>query len=478
MVSENPEKAITDTEFSMIKTFWSLYLLGGFQSLAYSGFIILVVPLSFLIWPNDSYHALEMGIILTSLFWLSSVGGLIFGFLIDKFSRRSIIFIISLLRGFSMAMLGFAIEGQGRQTWIYFLFFIIIFAFFAGGSWPSILSLSNDIVPKTYRSRFFGVLGIMMGLFTTFGFLIASVFVQYGFWRQYFWGVGFFIVFAGFVFFTQIKEPKRGSQEKELYHILKDDSIEYDFQINKETMRKTMLSRTNLIALIEGISTNILMGSIVILVLPYIQTPPHNLSPVFTGVFMIIFGLTGGLIGQLSLAKLSDRYAAQHPIRRVYFIVLSLIVGSTTFALLFFIPLPHLTIEQGKDIPFLLSLPMVWLMGIMFFISSIITSLFLVNQAPLLQEINLPEAQGKITSWNQLVENIGWGIGPLLVGIMLTISNNNYQYTVLLLILCILPGVSLWFIVLKTFGKDREEIRKIIEERAGILKNRKNSLIQ
>ena len=168
---------ITDnSDFSINKTFWSLFLLGGFQSLAYGGLMILIVPLSFIMWGSDEpYHALEMGILLTALFWLSSIAGIFFGTLIDKFSRKKILFLISIFRGISMTMLGFAIEGKGMETWTYFLIFICIFAIFAGGSWPSIVSLSNDIVPKDYRSRFFGALGLIMGLFTTLGFLVGSI---------------------------------------------------------------------------------------------------------------------------------------------------------------------------------------------------------------------------------------------------------------------------------------------------------------
>jgi len=110
-----------------------------------------------------------------------------------------------------MAMLGFAIAGQGFDTWLYFLIFVSIFAAFAGGSWPSIISLSNDIVPKEYRSRFFGQLGIFMGLFVTLGFLVASIFVQYGFWREYFFGLGAVIFISGVVFLLQTDEPKRGA---------------------------------------------------------------------------------------------------------------------------------------------------------------------------------------------------------------------------------------------------------------------------
>jgi len=143
---------------SFHKNIWPVYILSGFQSLAFSGIIILIVPLSFLFWPKDPYHALEMGILISILFWISSIGGLLFGSLIDRKSRKLLLFIISLFRGMSIFMLGFAIAGKGIETWLFFLVFIIIFAFFAGGAWPAIMSLSNDIIPREQRSRFFGII--------------------------------------------------------------------------------------------------------------------------------------------------------------------------------------------------------------------------------------------------------------------------------------------------------------------------------
>jgi hypothetical protein len=55
----------------------------------------------------------------------------------------------------------------------------------------------------------------------------------------------------------------------------------------------------------------------------------------------------------------------------------------------------------------------------------------------------------------------------------LTISENDYQLTVVIIILCILPGVSLWFWVLKSYPKDRSTIKKILSDRAEILNNRR-----
>lgn len=155
--------------------------------------------------------------------------------------------------------------------------------------------------------------------------------------------------------------------------------------------------------------------------------------------------------------------------------ILALSIGISSFVIVFFLPLPHLTKDQGNDIFFLFTLPMIWIMGALFFTSSTISSLYLTNQAPVLQEINLPEAQGKISSWNQLLERIGFGIGPILVGILLTISGLNYQFTIIIVVLFIIPGILLWILALKWYPQDSIEIKKILRERAEILKVRQNN---
>ena len=104
-------------EISYNKSIWPVYLLNGFSSIAFGGIIILMVPLSSLIWPGENYHALEMGVIMTTLLWSSSISGLIFGRLIDKYSRVKILLLISIGRSICMIMLGFAIAGQGILTW-------------------------------------------------------------------------------------------------------------------------------------------------------------------------------------------------------------------------------------------------------------------------------------------------------------------------------------------------------------------------
>ena len=464
-----------NTLISVNKTFLPIFFLGGFFSLAFSGIYILNVPLSELFWPGEDYHALEMGILISSMFLAIAFAGMLFGRLIDKHSRVKILFIVSLVRGICMILLSFTIVGQGFASWLYFYIIVFIFAFFAGGNYPSVASLSHDIVPIDQRSRFFGVYNLNRNIFQLSGFLFVGWLDLVGLWRLFFGIIGLFIIIAGINMFLNMEEPKRGTQNKELTDVLKDDSIEYDFQINLDMMKKTMLSKTNLVILIEGISTNIFMGSLTFLLLPYIQTEPHNISPFATGIFLAIFGLTGGVIGQVLLARLSDNLSKQHDLRRIYLIIISLIGGPIFFVFLFFIPLPHLTEAEGQNILLFVAEPIIFLMGIIHASSSSISALYNTNQGPILQEINLSEAQGQIVSWNRLLESISFGSGPMISGIFISLSGQNYQLVAILIGLFTIPGILLWIISIKWYSIDKELISTILEQRSVILKSRQNS---
>lgn len=454
---------------------WPIYFLNGFQSIAWGGIIFLIVPISRIIWPGDPTHALEMGIMITTLSWSASISGLLLGFYIDKYSRKQILFIISIFRGIAIILLGFGIEGGQGLTYGYFLIFIAIFGIFAGLSWPTVISLSNDIVPKKHRSRFFGIYEIVRSLTMTFGFVFGALLMQIGYWRTFFWITGMGIIVFGIIYNIQSEEPKRGSQEEELMHILQDNNLTYDYKISREMMKHTMFSKTNLVALIEGIFTWILMGSINFLILNLIQNEPHNISEFSTSVFMVFFGLTGGISGQLILARLSDKLAQKYMNARIFMIILALLGGIITFALFFFIPWPNLTIEQGKDVLYLMTFPTIWLMGALFFTSRSIFSLYIVNQSPVLQHINLPEAQAQIVSWNQFLENLGRGIGPAISGFLLVLTQYDYQQTILYVILCILPGVVLWTLALKWYPHNVNQIKAILKERANLLRSNSES---
>ncbi|MFX0072255.1 MAG: MFS transporter [Candidatus Hermodarchaeota archaeon] len=469
-----PKNEDKDTEIPLFNLLWPIYILTGLFSMGFSGIYILVVPLSSLFWPGEPFHALEMGILITSMLWGVSLSGMIFGRFIDshKVNRIRILFMVAIFRGFCLIMLSFATVGKGMETWWYFYLFSTIYSLFGGGNYPNVASLSHDIVPKKQRSRFFGIHSIFRNSFQLIGFVISGLLIQIGYWRIFFICNGLALIILGVIMIIKIPEPKRGAQRDELTHILADGSIQYDFKIDKKMMKKTMLSKTNLVALVEGIFTSVFLGSLTILILPYLQTPPHNISPFATGVFLAIFGLSGGLIGQILLARLSDKLANEKIIVRLYFMILALIIGSISFVFIFFLPLPKLSIEEGKDLSLLFSFPVIWTFGIIHLSSRAISSLYEINQPPVLQEINLPEAQGQIVAWNRLLESIGFGAGPLIAGFLIFFTGYDYQLIALLIGIIAIPGIILWFLALRYFEEDHRIIKEILAERAEILESR------
>lgn len=455
-----------DSGFSINKHMWAIYPLGGFQILAFSGIYIIIVPLSKIFWPASEYRAFEMGLLITSAFWMMSIAGVIFGRFIDKYNRKKILFLVACSRGTSMILLSFTIEGQGIISWIYFYIFTLTFSFFAGGNYPTVLSLAHDIVPMNMRSRFFGIYGIVRNIFQLSGFLFSGFLVQADLWRIYFSSIGIALIISGIVMFIKFEEPKRGAQTDELKETLKEESVEYTYQIEKKTMRTTMLSKTNLVALIEGIFTQLFMGSLTILFLPYIQNPPHNISPLNTSLFITIFGISAGVLGRILLARASDKWASQNHKIRLYLIIFALFGGALFFVVLFYIPIPILSEAQGANILYVFSFPVFWIMGLCFLISQSISGLYEINQGPVIQEINLPEAQGQIVSWNKFLENISFGAGPLVSGIFISLIGENYQIVAIFIAFFTIPGILLWFFALNWYREDKERVQKLLKDRA------------
>ena len=470
MTEENNESK----EIHILKLLWPIFMLAGFFSIGIGGIFILIVPLSFIFWPDEPFHAFEMGLLITSILWGLALSGIIKSRFVDnhKVNRVKILFIFTFFRGICMIMLSFAQEGKGFEAWLYFYLIAVLLSVIGGGKYNNIFSLSHDIVPSSQRSRFFGLYAIFRSIFMLLGFILSGLLVQLGYWKLFFISNGLALIIFATIVLLKVKEPKRGVQREELMHVLQDEKIKYDFN-DRKMRRKTMLSKTNLVALIEGIFTSVFLGSLIILVLPYIQTAPHNFSPLSTGIFLAVFGLTGGLIGQLLLARVSDRVSSGDKIvNRLYFIIAALTVGGISFVLMFFIPLPHLTVEEGENVLYLFSFPIIWIFGFIRVISRSISSLYEINQPPILQEINLPETQGRIIAWNRFLESIAFGSGAVISGILIIWTGYNYQLVAIIISAIAIPGILLWVLALKYFEEDRQFIREILKERAQILKSR------
>ena len=458
----------------LLKKLWPSFLIYNSFAITLSTIFINFLIFSNIMWPGDPFHSSEMGVLVGTSSYMMAISGIIFGVLADRVSRIKLMSISEIIFGISFLLNGFIPGGKGFESYLYFLILNIIRGFASGGFWPLLNSYANDSTEEKQRSQFFGILQALFQLFQIIGMVISAIIFQNYFWREYFWVSGGLFCIFGFIIILKAKEPKRGSTHDALKGILADENIKYEYKLNKETIRATIVAPTNIIAFIEGIFTTILLMVPDFLFVPYIQSPPFNISPFITSLFMIIFGLPGGLIGSLVFAKLSDKLAKKNIKNRVYMIVISISTIFTFYIILFFLPLPNLTKKEGNNLFLIFTHPVPWIMGILALISRSVLGLWNINQPPILQAINLPEAQGTISSANQFLEAIGTGTGPIIAGSLLLFFNQNYQITVSITMGLGMVGGLLWLLASVWINRDVERISKILKQR-GIELSKNNS---
>ncbi|MFW9936528.1 MAG: MFS transporter [Candidatus Thorarchaeota archaeon] len=463
----------------LLKKLWPSFLVYNSFAFTISTIFINVLIISNIMWPGEGFHSYEIGFLAGISMYAMALSGILFGILADRFSRIKLMAFSQTVFGIGLFLNGFVPDGLGNTTWILFVILTSLRSFASGGNWPIINSYANDRTEEKDRSQFFGLLQAFFQLFQILGMVLSAFLFQNYFWREYFWFLGIIAIIFGVLIFIKGIEPKRAATHEELKGILINAEIKYDYKLNYQSFKSTILKPTNFIAFIEGLFTTILISIPDFLVIAYIQSEV-NFSPFAVSIMMILFGLPGGLFGSLAFAKISDKLGKKNLRNRVYMIFFSAITTFLFFIVIFFLPFPYISSEEGLNLLVVFSMPIVWIAGLFIFIGRGVMGLWNINQPPILQAINLPEAQGFISSTNQFLELIGSGSGNILAGFLLAFFDGNYQVTVLLTMSIGIIGGFLWLFAAIWINKDVERISEILKQRGIELtsNNNKERVIQ
>ncbi len=455
---------------NVIKKAWPAFISKISYAMTISAVYLNVIIISKLLWYNEPFHSGELGLMIGSTMIMTALSGILFGYLADKFSRKKIYAISITFYGFGLLLNGFVPFGLGNVSFYFFFTTLLIQGFFSGAFTPTETSYVNDIVDQSMRSRFYGSINAVFQLAQILGMLVSSILFQNLLWRQFYWILGSLIILEGILVAIKAREPKRAMNQEELKEVLKSSDVKYNYKLTKETIRNTILRRTNMVAFIEGIFTTVLLSIPDFLLIAYITGPPHNVAPFTTTIFMLITGVPGAIVGSISFAKISDHLAKKNIRNRIYVIITSLIGMFGIFLFIFILPIPNFSLEEGKSIAIIFNHPEFIIMGVLAFLAKMIYTIYSINQPPILQKINLPEAQGKISSINQSLELIGSGLGPIIAGFLLASLNQDYRSTVLISATIGMIGCLTWLLGAKSIKRDIQGISSILKIRAEELK--------
>ncbi|MBN2150149.1 MAG: MFS transporter [Candidatus Lokiarchaeota archaeon] len=447
-----------------------LYLVTTPQTLGNPGtwLPVNVLYLSTLFWPGEPFQGEKLGFVYGMFLIITATMRLVYGLIVDRVNRKRLMVIHNALCALVVLLYAFIPEGNGNTSFLFFFFLTMVLGFMKGGSCendsPVLNSLIDDVVDEGKRSGVFGMLGMIVQVVGIPG-LLVSAWVFENYWRFFFLAVGIMLLVPVALIALKFEEPKRGAKKQELKEVLKRDDKVYDYKLSRETIKSTVLSPTNVLAFVEGFFTQAILAVPWFLVFSFLQAPPNNLSALNLGLLAVFFGVPGGFFGALGVAKWFNKYA--NKLRaRIGFIILFLSLSFVSYLAMASIPYPHITRETGADFLFIIQQPAYIFLGLLFFVAQVFMIGHTVNQRPILQKVNLPEAQGLIMGANHFLEIVGNGFGVMLSGFLLVAFGRNYALTVLVLVLVGVIGTAMWALDLRYVETDVDQVSKLLSTRA------------
>ncbi|MGL4369793.1 MAG: MFS transporter [Spirochaetota bacterium] len=386
------------------------------------------------------------------LYWI--IGGVVtlgIGYLTDIISRKNLFSIAVLFSGAACLLSAFVSDGMGGYE--QFKWLRAITGIGIGASLPLTFSLIGDLFDAKHRAEAAGVMALAMGLGTAVGQLLAGFTgTEYG-WRFSFIAVSIprFIFLA--LFFFTVKEPARGRSEADLKALIESGQT-YDKKINLTEYLNLFKIRTNLLMFLQGIPGTVPWGVFFIYLNDFFAQEKGFTVEMATLIVMafgasaILGGFFGGLIGNWVYNK------------KPYLV--PVLCGVTT--IIGCIPVYFLVAFPPQQNPSAL-IPV--LLGL---IAGFVVTITGPNVRLMLMNVNAPETRGSIFSLFNLTDDLGKGLGPWVISLLIAATAGNREFAFQMANLFWLACGSILLLAVFTFPKDEANMNRLMKERAAQMK--------
>ncbi len=375
----------------------------------------------------------------------------IWGYLADKFSRRTLFALAVLVGEIPCFLTGFA------RNYYELLVLRALTGVGINGAAPVGRALVADIYPPEKRGKGYAIYNFSTGAGTLLGMLMAGIVVSIGLS----WRIPFMLAAApNFIliplFLLLVKEVKLGYAEPEIRKLY-ESGLEYKYRISLREFKIALLTTPTLIFIyLQGVPGTFPWGAIPYWAPTYFQQQ-WGLDPATATLIVFAAGL-GMMFGYFISGLLTDHLLKKGYVNaRLLIPFTGILIGTATTVVLLSYPYPH----GVTDLNVLLPVILLSLLGMVF------VTFAAPNVPAVLSEITLPEHRGTIFGIFNITDNIGSAIGPLLAGTLIMALGGMYQGLIAVTLLWI-PCALLWLPALKTYKRDREKLRKILAERAGV----------
>jgi MFS family permease len=220
---------MSKTKNNIIKNAWPAFVSKASYAMTISAVFLNIIIISNLLWPNESFHSAELGLLIGGSMFSRAFSGIFFGYLADKYSRKKLYVFSVTFYGIGLLTSGLIPIGLGDISFHFFFATLLLQGFVSGAFNPIETSYVNDTVEQSMRSKFYGSINAIFQLAQIVGMLLSSLLFQNFLWRQFYWILGTLIIFEGVLIAIKAQEPIRGIQQEELKDVLYNSIYRRDF---------------------------------------------------------------------------------------------------------------------------------------------------------------------------------------------------------------------------------------------------------
>ncbi len=312
-----------------------------------------------------------------------------------------------------------------------------------GGIYPVIFSAMGDYFRPANRPIASGYLGLAMGLGIAAGqlaggFLAHSTLLGMSGWRAAFLLMALPSFPLMLLLWLWGELPHRGAMDAGVspeMHTVRLSDLKKIFQV-----------KTNVLVFAQSIPGCVPWGLLFTYTVDFYEKSKGfhvneaNLLVMLFGGFAILGAFIGGYLGAL--------------VYRIKRELLPAFSGATI--LIGMVPVFIMFNYEGKTIT-----PMFWVA----ILAGLITPLTGPNVRAILANTNLPENRGSVFAMFNLTDDLGKGLGPFFVGLLLLVMPDTLAYNVAIAF-WLLSGI-IWFLMLKQMGYDEDAVAATLAQRGG-----------
>ncbi len=383
-------------------------------------------------------------------FWV--IGGvvtLLIGYLTDKVSRKLLFVCIAFLGMLSCLLSAFA------QNYEQLFVCRALTGISLGGAIPVTFSLVGDYFAPQNRAKAVGFvlfsngLGVTLGQFLA-GFTSTACFGGVCGWRVSFVLVAIPCMVVALLFLFTVKEPMRGRTEESLRELIEKGQA-YTFRIRWRDYWGLFRIRSNLLLFLNTL-VGVAPWSVFFVYLNDFLAQDKGYG-VQAATLMVMTVGAGVILGIIISGIMGDFfYRIKSKYLPLYFAATTAAGIVPTLALLNW---PGI-VEGGE--------PHYLLPGLIAFIMGVVISQATSPVKTILLNVNAPETRGSIFSLFNLVDDLGRGLGPVIVSLLIVLFGRQTAFNITVLFW--IPTSLAAFLLMWTFPGDEHRLGELLSRRA------------